>query len=467
MKPKLFLMLIPLLIIILSCINLGCETEEDISARKPGITINPESVDFGDVPTGVIREKKVEISNTGISILRDIQLLQDPQEKNDNFSLDINSLAQVAPTVKKTFIISYHPKEEKEEKTSILVRSNDTNRPEVKIEVRGKGVKPALTITPNPVDFGKVTIGESKSVGISVENTGNFAVTLKDLRFVKQMDDIAIIRGDDLKGYTLEMGERESIIFEYSPDQGEEDTNTFEIETDIVGDSIFKVLLKGVGVAPKIEIDPARLEFKATKVGQVIEKKFRITNSGNSQLEVDAIKFIGSGNQQEFFLDIPTLPIPIAAGKSSEIKVSYKPLDHIPDQADLDVNSNDPLRRTSMVRLIGDIPHPRIELDTNRADVELRGVLTDTDIEIDITNAGNATLKVEKVEFVQPNSTKACLGFSLVSPTLPKEVEAQKTETFTIHFTGENKGDYDCEVKFHSNDPVTPEVKVTINLKRT
>jgi hypothetical protein len=101
---------------------------------------------------------------------------------------------------------------------TLAIVSDDPNSPLTTINLQGTGIQATAIATPNPVDFGDVYVGESKTVTLTIHNNGTNALTVKAADFITDTPkdvsaDLAPIRSD------IPAGGSASVDLTFSPTQ--------------------------------------------------------------------------------------------------------------------------------------------------------------------------------------------------------------------------------------------------------
>lgn len=154
------------------------------------------------------------------------------------------------------------------------------------------------------------------------------------------------------------------------------------------------------GPAPKIEVEPAELDFGVLRRGETAELPFTITNVGGGQLEVSAVRvsddvgsFVQADDTNHFFLP---------AGASEDVIVRFEPLvSHEQTGAGL-VLSNDPDQEVATVDLLGFGAVPELAIDPPTYDFGGRLVGCPDGKEVSLSNVGTDDLVITDVTYGEP-----------------------------------------------------------------
>ena len=142
---------------------------------RPGLGATPSALSFGTVPTGANKTLGVSITNTGTAAVT-ITGFTAPAAPftATGFPASGTTLAAGASV---SVSVRYTPVTAGTQNSSFIVTSSAGS---VTVPVTGTAVtgSPHLTITPNPVAFGSVPVGQTATQTFDIANTGNITLTL-------------------------------------------------------------------------------------------------------------------------------------------------------------------------------------------------------------------------------------------------------------------------------------------------
>jgi hypothetical protein len=280
-------------------------------------TVGDNPVDFGDVKQGSKRNKKLEIENVGNVIVNLLSYEFDPGDGSDpeTFSFFGSAPTFVAPDESETFFVRYEATRMGEQKGKLLV-TTDGSPSTLVFDLKGNGisseVKEIQFVKSGPIDFDSVNVGESKSVAIEVQNSGNTDVTASNFE----------IDGDNPGLFSIEEsftllpdGGRDTVLVRFTPTSIGGKTAILTITSDADPDKI-NIDLNGVGTEPSSVEDVADSDFGIISISpnpvmQNATVEFRVPRgtatslwiadlSGNRVREINISK---SYSQAEFSID--------------------------------------------------------------------------------------------------------------------------------------------------------------------
>lgn len=140
---------------------------------EPRISVNRESIDFGNVQAGLTAEDVVTVSNTGGAELgiNNVSI----SGADDSAFIQANDCTTVAPGESCAVTVTYAPSGEGDQGALLSIESTDAETPVVEIPLSGRSVLapvPEIAVDPVEVNFGMVLVGNSVELPVTVSNTG-------------------------------------------------------------------------------------------------------------------------------------------------------------------------------------------------------------------------------------------------------------------------------------------------------
>lgn len=236
------------------------------------------------------------------------------------------------------------------------------------------------------------------------------------------------------------------------------------------------VPVTAIGVAPEIEVYPARVYFGPVEAGDIVTRTLTITNAGARNLELTDLRFLvdTTGAELNLRTDAGLPPLTLAASDSLEVTVRYEPSSTGPLRDQLLIFSDDRDEGAlSIPVLAGSEP----QLAVTPPDVLTFSTSPSTE-NLELANRGDSDLLITRVEIVGPGgdpSHPSVDDFSIggcQAPCAPNWVLcapnqpncSSSARILPIHFDNNDVSVEDlAELHLYSNDPVEPEVVVVLN----
>jgi len=177
-----------------------------------------------------------------------------------------------------------------------------------------------LSVTPNMLAFGNVNLGSSKSMSLSVKNTGSSSLNITNITFTYGPGS-----GKDY-GYTtqcggpLKAGKSCTIVVTLKAQDLGSGSALLNIYFNQAG-SPAVVNLSGTVINPRASLSASNLSFGTVKVEQYSTKAVTLTSSGDTPLLISNIAITGSSD----FTQTNTCPGSLAKNTSCTINVKFAP----------------------------------------------------------------------------------------------------------------------------------------------
>ncbi len=429
----------------------------------PDIQVAPTSHDFGDVTIGESSSMTVTIENTGDDDLKLGQLNlagTDFAKSNDNCA-NTTVAAGDTCTIKVTFV----PQTEGAKNATLSIPSNDPDTATATVTLTGNGIAavvlvPDISVTPTSHDFGDVEVGDSLSVTVTIENTGDENLELGQLNlagtdFAKSNDNCA--------NTTVAAGDTCTIKVTFVPQTEGAKNATLSIPSNDPDTATATVTLTGNGIAavvlvPDISVTPTSHDFGDVEVGDSLSVTVTIENTGDENLELGQLNLAGTDFAKSNDNCANTT---VAAGDTCTIKVTFVPQTEGAKNATLSIPSNDPDTATATVTLTGNgiaavVLVPDISVTPTShdfGDVEVGDSLSVT---VTIENTGDENLELGQLNLAGTDFAKS--NDNCANTT----VAAGDTCTIKVTFVPQTEGAKNATLSIPSNDPDTATATVTL-----
>jgi len=177
-----------------------------------------------------------------------------------------------------------------------------------------------LVCSPCSVNFGTVRVGETKTIGITLKNSGTKGIRI----FSKTKTDVPWVssRGLVLR-YWLGAGKSVSFQLVYAPQDRSTVNGIFRYHSDASNPSL-AIHVSGAASATTRGVlapNPVNVPFGSVQVGQTATKYQVLRNSGTSSLTVSRVTATGRG----FSVAGISLPLTLAPGHSVTFQTNFRP----------------------------------------------------------------------------------------------------------------------------------------------
>jgi len=212
--------------------------------RPDNTLLFPSLLDFGLIMNGQRSSLSFKIRNTGDASLKidcfDPYPLSSPFEYETTLDSRLqacdNQYVELLPTAEQTFTIFFAPTTSGNFTGSFTIKSDGGNKT---ISLQGRAGEPDISVSPDTIDFGTVSLPASKTFTIS--NTGNFSLTITEITTSSPFS----VSGFTLP-LTLEPNETQSVTVTFSPSTGGTYSGQVTISSNDPDTPTISVRLNGV-----------------------------------------------------------------------------------------------------------------------------------------------------------------------------------------------------------------------------
>lgn len=146
----------------------------------PLLTVEPGTLDFGDVPMGDVATRTLTLGNAGDADLDVSELVVEGQGAAYFTMLETLQGTTIAPGASESVDVVFTATSEPGT-TALHVLSNDSANPDYPVPLEAGLLVGALEANPNPLDFGNTAAGATIDRTLTLTNVGGLDVTVSSL----------------------------------------------------------------------------------------------------------------------------------------------------------------------------------------------------------------------------------------------------------------------------------------------
>jgi hypothetical protein len=188
----------------LGAFAVGCSDEAGLGLTPPYLNASTDTIDFGDTTIGSAEERTVFIINTGQVPMK--LELPTGDTRGGIFAVLVDQLT-VQPTKDTVISLGFRPADPMTYTTTISVINNSSNRAELFLKLRGRGVRPGpcenvdCRRSPNPTCIGESQVRRFLPAGVCDESNGECVHQYNDEDCMFGCDQTTgVCRGDPCLG---------------------------------------------------------------------------------------------------------------------------------------------------------------------------------------------------------------------------------------------------------------------------
>jgi hypothetical protein len=304
-----------------------------------------------------------------------------------------------------------------------------------------------LGFNASSLDFGKVTIGKSKNMTLTLLNSssaGSSSITVTDVT----ANGAAYSVTPPNTPMTLAPGQSTTATVNFAPKSAGSSQGT--ISVSVLGDAASaSVTMSGQGVTPgSLSSSPGSLSFGSVTIGAASALTLSVTNNGGTAVSISQ----GSSSNGAFTLSGISLPASVPANQSISMSVTFTPTAAGPVSGNLTLTS-DAGNSPTTVALSGTGVASPGTLATNPTSLPFGNVQvgSSSSLSESVTNNGGTQVTISQ-------ATTGNGLFTIGGLTLPAKIPAGKSLTFSVTFSPSSVGSASASltlVSDASNSPTT------------
>ncbi len=301
---------------------------------------------WGNVPVGTSATETLLVFNFGSATLSLGHIAVSGKEFALNGKFDA---LPVEPGHTATLEVIFSPTETGAETGILTFITNDQSHPDVAIALSATGVQPpapGVLVTPASLAFGNVPVGTKSTLPISIENTGDAALSIHSLT-------------TNGKGFTvigpstsaaIAPGASISVAVILAPTATGSSSGNVSITTNASASPIVIPLTgTAVAAAPILSVSATSISFGDVLLGAIGSQSVRLTNSGTANLVISKLGVSGTS----FTVNGLTTPATLPPGQSAAVTVNFVPLLALAMNGSLAISSNATNSATETIGLSG------------------------------------------------------------------------------------------------------------------
>ena len=407
------------------------------------LSVNPTTINFGDVTVGSTTSQSVTVMNTGNASVT----ITSAPVAGAGFSVTGLTLPlTLTAGQSSSFSARFAPAATGAVSGNLQLVSNATTSPNT-ITLNGNGTPaPAGVLTPSPstLDFGDVIVGNTASQTVQLTNSGNANLTITSAPVTGA--------GFSTTGLTLPLtltpGQSSTFTARFAPGAAGAASGNISLASN-ASNSPTAVTLNGNGVAQvlTLSVNPTNINFGDVTVGSTTSQSVTVMNTGNTNVTITSAPVVGAG----FSVTGLTLPLTLTVGQSSSFTARFAPGSAGAVSGSVSLASN-ATTSPNVVTLNGNgVTVPVGTLVPSPSTVNFGGVIVGNTSSqtVTLTNTGNADLTIT-------SAPVAGAGFSVTGLTLPLTLTPSQTSSFTMQFAPAAAGAVGGSVSLVSNASNTP-----------
>lgn len=419
----------------------------DVKSVAGALELQPGVVDLGVLPLGQATTRTVALTNVGNAGLRWRAATSD----------DALSLSTTAATLgsgeTRPLALTVQPMVAGPLVATVTIDTDSAATPQRILVVTASVAPEALQVTPDPVAFGSVRVGHTRTTVLRITSHNPEPVAFTATLEGSTPGFSALL---PTRALTLASGASAELPVTFAPDAPGAARARLLVEGACLGCQRI-VQLSGEGVPASLVCTPGALAFGAVNVGSAVSRRLSCSNISSEAIVLQSA--VVDPEVGPFFADPPVLPLTLAAGAELGLSVTFQPQDAVQRSAQLtwEVLEGDVGLTQTSVALSGQGGGPDVRVSTTL--LYFGGAVVGGAPQLrslTVLNAGTAPLTLTGAQLALQDA-----GFALGS-TLPARLEPGAQAELHLLFTPAALGDTQALLHILSDDADQPRLDVVL-----
>jgi len=265
-------------------------------------------LDFGQVPLGSRARLQAVVRNRGGS-----PLTFEVSASSLPFAQEFPTTVSVGVGQRRPIGFTFRPGEAVEFEQILRLETNEEDRRSpARIRLVGRGVEASLRCDPNPLDLGRLLIGEEREASTLCRNTMDIPLTLGEVELLGDAGQVfSFLSGGFVAGDALAPGGEVELTVRFLAKVLGESEATLALRNED-GAILSVIELQAAAIQSRLALEPEGcLDFGFVGLGERRELALQLRNAGDEELVLDEVLVSDS----PVFEAVGTLPLPIERGE--------------------------------------------------------------------------------------------------------------------------------------------------------
>ncbi|MFU8806419.1 MAG: choice-of-anchor D domain-containing protein [Bradymonadaceae bacterium] len=362
--------------------------------------------------------------------------------------------------------------------TGVVACGDDSEKGSGGIDDQAAG---RILVTPTPVQFAEIAVGQEDRFAVTVTNTGEGPLRINTISLVEDGADdlVEFHRGQDwANSLTLGVGERRDLTVIYRPLNQIPDSGYIEFLSNDPESSTLRVPLSSANLQAQL-FSPRTVSFDRLPAGETAWQVTPVRNIGTIPLRIDDLVLTGSSDFALSFLDPSeeneanqesdrdAWPTVVQPGEQFFIRVHFSPTTNDPASAEVIFFSNDAAEPEYRVTLLGNSGAPCILLNYEQEiSFGQSSVGQTANRTVIIENCSlTAPLRIDEINITDDASGAFGIrpdSFPGNLPAEPTTIEARRTASFVVTYFPVLEEESTGTLLVRSNDPARSAIEVPL-----
>ena len=337
---------------------------------------------------------------------------------------------------------------------TLTVRSNSSANPTITISLTSTGVargNPQMRVSPNSLNFGKVIVGSTATLPVTVASTGTAPLTISSAT----IGNTEFAVSGTTFPITLNPKQMMTLSITFASAEVSTIRDTLIISSNAVRHSRTAIRLASTGVAqptPQLTVSASSLSFGNVTVGSSATLPVTLTSTGSAPLTIKSRSIHGTG----FAVSGATFPITLNPSQAVTLHVTFAPKAAKAATGTLMIGSNATRHSAIAVSLISQGVAPQLTVSATSLSFGTVNDGSSAMLPLTLTSTGTASLTINSAQISGTGFTVSGATFPVtLIPPLGITLQVQFSPTAGIPALG--------TVTISSTDPTNPSTVVGLS----
>ena len=419
----------------------------------------PDTLDLGEICIGDETSETFWVKNLSVVDVT----FEDPGSSETDFIPELIGKRNVPPDDTSTFIVRFSPTVEGEQVARVTVFFQECGGDFDTLYVKGTGTKANIIYEagqPDPIDFGKVCVGEEETLEVIFRNGSLGGINIIGPEFSDDENFYGELLGPAF------MGVDDTILVSatFAPKSVGTFDGVIKLSTDDCGQGKVEVPVTGEGVGTEIELIGTGL-FEDTNVGERDTIEVTLRNNGEGDAYIETLPNLGT--QFRIIDTDPALPILIAEGESITITIEFAPNSEGEKTEVMIVESvakQGACNTTASILLKGLGIRTDIRVSTFLLDYGLLAWCESTQDSVIIANDGSTTFSITELAVIEGADAGVFVIAQQPQPDATPTLQPGDSAVYYIRFVPEkgNEGAKNAQLVIKTDADNLPEIRIDL-----
>lgn len=423
--------------------------------------LDPSAVDFGRVRLDETKRVEVRLFNKGSARLR----IESIERVGLDAAFRLSQPPKEVPSAGfATLALTFVPDRIGALSGSIVLKTNSSSRPEVRLDLRGEGVETSVRIEPESIDFGLVEVDTKATRNLLIVNEGSIAEDVELVAAADGSPHFSVGDVGDAGLLHLEPGASVELPVSFRPLFADAAAFYSSVELRPCPTcATVAVPLRGIGVDAFLDVTPRDcLDFGLVNPGSELTKTVAVRNVGNLGLQILASEIADGAGSFTVGGDYPTA---IAGGASVVVPVTYRPTELRTHNGRLVVRTDDPRRSSIDICLRGTGGGPDVSVTPAAVDFGTVAVGATRSKTVRIANTGLGSPAASTPLVITKATITGAGGPFTVTFPQPITIDLGRAATLPLVYAPTAEASDADVLVLETNDSDSPTVSVALSGK--